>query len=77
MRGGAGGTRKYVGEKLSCGSYGYKNIWVLGLMSISSIGVLEICILEHIGTRIYRYQNVLILGQLGTGKYGYNTIGDI
>ena len=70
MRGGAGGTRKYVGEKLSCGSYGYKNIWVLGLMSISSIGVLEICILEHIGTRIYRYQNVLILGQLGTGNMG-------
>ena len=77
MRGGGSGTRKYVGEKLSCGSYGYKNIWVLGLMSISSIGVLEICILEHIGTRIYRYQNVLILGQLGTGKYGFNTIGDI
>ena len=46
-------------------------------MSIRSIGVLEIFILEHIGTRIYRYQNVLILGQLGTGKYGYNTIGDI
>ena len=53
MRGGAGGTRKYVGEKLSCGSYGYKNIWVLGLMSIRSIGVLELFILEHIGNRIY------------------------
>ena len=29
------------------------------------------------GNNTYGYQNILILGQIGTGTFGYNTIGDI